>query len=179
MEADFTFKKYGGRKYFFDTLIPTLWPWAVTLTLDFQGQILKMMYLRNGRADWNGTKGMWVDRMLDSHCDFALRPHPWPWPWIFKVNFWNNCNSQGLTLSIWLTCHRARSKNLCALQKFSCAQPIFVQALYKSLPTRRSLTAWRIYASPSLNVETTWNKFQCLAHCLIEVKKFIWLFNPF
>ena len=30
MEADFAFKKYGGRKYFFDTL---------PMTLDFQGQI--------------------------------------------------------------------------------------------------------------------------------------------
>ena len=49
--------------------MPTLWPWAMTLTLDFQGQILKLLYLRNGRADWHGTKEMWVDRMLDSHCD--------------------------------------------------------------------------------------------------------------
>ena len=40
-----------------------------TLALDFQGQILKMLYLRNGRADWHGIKGMWVDRMLHSHCD--------------------------------------------------------------------------------------------------------------
>ena len=52
----------------------------LTLTLDFQGQLLKMLYLRNGRADWLGTKGMWVDGMLDSHCDFELWPHPWPWP---------------------------------------------------------------------------------------------------
>ena len=65
----------------------------MTLTLDFQGQILKMLYLRNGRADWHGTKEMWADRMLDSHCDLWLWPHPWPWPWIFKVNFWNSCIS--------------------------------------------------------------------------------------
>ena len=45
---------------------------SMTLTLDFQGQILKKSYLRNGMADWHGTKGMWVDRMLDSHCDFDL-----------------------------------------------------------------------------------------------------------
>ena len=37
----------------------------LTLTLDFQGQILKMLYLRNGRADWHGVKGMSVDRILD------------------------------------------------------------------------------------------------------------------
>ena len=42
----------------------------MTLTLDFQGQILKKSYLRNGMADWHGQKGMWVDRMLDSRCDF-------------------------------------------------------------------------------------------------------------
>ena len=63
----------------------------LTLTLDFQGQILKMLYLRNGRADWHGTKGMWIDWMLDPCCDFQLWPHPWPWPWIFNVKFWNNC----------------------------------------------------------------------------------------
>ena len=60
----------------------------LTLTLDFQGQILKIMYLRNVRANWHGTKGMWVDRMLDPFCDFQRSPHPWPWPWIFKVKFW-------------------------------------------------------------------------------------------
>ena len=35
---------------------------------------------------------MWVDRMLDSHCDCKLWPHPWPWPWIFKVKYWKCCN---------------------------------------------------------------------------------------
>ena len=63
----------------------------LTLTLDFQGQIFKNLHLRNGRADWHGTKGMWVDRMLDPHCDFELWPHPWPWHLIFKVKFWNSC----------------------------------------------------------------------------------------
>ena len=53
---------------------------SMTLILDFQGQIMKKSYLRNGMADWHGTNGMWVDRMLDSHCDFKLWPHPWPWP---------------------------------------------------------------------------------------------------
>ena len=65
----------------------------MTLTLDFQGQILKMLYLKYGRADWHGTKGMWVDRMLHPLCDFQLWPQPWPWPWIFKVKFWKSCIS--------------------------------------------------------------------------------------
>ena len=64
----------------------------LTLTLDFQGQILKMLYLRNGRADWHGTKGMWIDKMLDPRCDFELWPHSWPWPLIF-VKFWKSHNS--------------------------------------------------------------------------------------
>ena len=63
---------------------------TMTLTLDFQGQILKKSYLRNGMADWHGIKGMWVDRMLHPCCDFQLFPHPWPWPWIFKVKFWKS-----------------------------------------------------------------------------------------
>ena len=62
----------------------------LTLTLDFQGQILKMLYLRNGRADWHGTKGMWVDMMLHPLGDFQRYPHPWPWPWIFKVNYFKS-----------------------------------------------------------------------------------------
>ena len=41
----------------------------------------------NKRVDWHGIKRMWVDRMLDSSCDFKPWPHPWPWPWIFKVKF--------------------------------------------------------------------------------------------
>ena len=72
------------------------WPVVVqhhghlTLTLDFQGQILKMLYLRIGRADWHGTNGMWIDRMLHPLCDCQRSPHPWPWPWIFKVKFWKS-----------------------------------------------------------------------------------------
>ena len=63
----------------------------LTLTLDFHGQILKILRnLRKGRADWHGTKGMWVDRMLHPLCDFQRSPHPWPWPRIFKVKFWKS-----------------------------------------------------------------------------------------
>ena len=65
----------------------------MTLTLDFQGQILKKPYLRNGMADWHEMKGVWVDRMLDPCCDFQCPPHQWPWPWIFKVKFWKCCIS--------------------------------------------------------------------------------------
>ena len=55
----------------------------LTLTLYFEDQIFKMLHLRNGMADWHGTKGMWVDRMLDPYCDIEL----------FKVKFWKSHNS--------------------------------------------------------------------------------------
>ena len=56
--------------------------------------------------DWHGTKGIWVDRMLDPHCDFELWPHPWPWPLVFKVKFWKGCNSgMGSTIDMeWKGC---------------------------------------------------------------------------
>ena len=79
---------------------------TMTLTLDFQGQILKKLYLRNGITDWHGTKGMWVDRMLHPCCDFQCSPHPWPWPWICKVKYWNCCISGmgGSTHLEWKGC---------------------------------------------------------------------------
>ena len=48
-------------------------PPDITLNLNFQGQILKKLYLRNGMADWHGTKGR-VDRMLDSRCESLTSP---------------------------------------------------------------------------------------------------------
>ena len=60
----------------------------MTLTLDFQGPILKMLYLRNRRADWNRMKEIRVDRMLHPLCDLQLWPQRWHWHWIFKVKFW-------------------------------------------------------------------------------------------
>ena len=52
---------------------PTVWhcplTTPMTLTLEFQGQSLKLLYLRKGAADWHGTKRMWVI-------------HSWPWYWL-------------------------------------------------------------------------------------------------
>ena len=44
----------------------------MAMTLKFQRQILKQLYPRNGRADCHGTRGISVNRMLDSHCDIEL-----------------------------------------------------------------------------------------------------------
>ena len=52
---------------------PTMWPRTLTLTLDFHGQILEELYLRNGWTDWHATKGMRVNRMLDPLCNLELR----------------------------------------------------------------------------------------------------------
>ena len=52
---------------------PTVWhcplTTPITLTLEFQGQSLKLLYLRNGAADWHETRRMWV---INS----------WPWCWL-------------------------------------------------------------------------------------------------
>ena len=61
----------------------------MTLTLNFQCQILKWLYPRNGRADWHGMKRIWIDRVVYLLCDLEL----WPWPWIFKVKVWKCCIS--------------------------------------------------------------------------------------
>ena len=66
----------------------------MTLTLDFQGQTLKKLFLRNGRANWHGTKGMWVDRILDSYCDLTHDLTHLTSPMtlnFFKVNYLNSC----------------------------------------------------------------------------------------
>ena len=57
------------------------------LTLDFKGQILKKLYLRNGKVDWHWTKEMSLYRMLDPLCDLEIRA----WPWIFKVKTLKSC----------------------------------------------------------------------------------------
>ena len=69
---------------------PTMWPSGMTLTLDFQGQILKKLYPRNEKTDLHATKGIWVDRKFDPLCHSKLWPHPWPWPRIFRVKLCKN-----------------------------------------------------------------------------------------
>ena len=57
------------------------------LDLGFSRSTLKILYFKNGMADWHGMKGMWVDRILDPLCDFQRSPHHWPWPRNLKVKF--------------------------------------------------------------------------------------------
>ena len=94
-----------------------MWPsgltLAVTLTLNFQGQIWNFLYsvksgpiTTNRKANIsiefqasNVTNGVDLDHNLDFWIlkvkrDLDLRPHTWQWPWIFMVKFWNSCISE-------------------------------------------------------------------------------------
>ena len=70
------------------------WAQSVTLNFDlthdldlgFSRSNFERVYIRNGRVDWHGTKGLWVDRISDPQCNLEL----WPLPRTFKVKFENN-----------------------------------------------------------------------------------------
>ena len=102
------------------------------LTLGFQGQILKMRYLRNGRASWHGTKRMWVDRMLDPHCDLEIWPQPWPWP--------QSCDSGITVRNPLLLCPLVlaqdggtRSRQKCLHRDFSATVLNFTTEMHQSV----------------------------------------------
>ena len=92
---------------------PQMWPsgltLAMTLTLNFQGQIWNFLYLSQKWSDctkrkaniwielqaWNVTNGFDLHHNLDLWIlkvkrDLDLWPHTWRWPWIFMVKFWNS-----------------------------------------------------------------------------------------
>ena len=58
----------------------------MTLTLAFQGELLKKQHFRYGKIYWqiNDRDMSWW--MLDPRCHLELCP----WPWDFKAKFWNN-----------------------------------------------------------------------------------------
>ena len=55
----------------------------MTLTLNFQGQILNWLYLSQKWFDCHETKSWHIDWTLGFKCDHRV----WPWPWIFKVKY--------------------------------------------------------------------------------------------
>ena len=95
-----------------------MWPsgltLALTLTLNFQGQIWNFLYLSQKWSDCHKTKSKHIDWTPGLKCDqygfeldhkfdlwilkvklyLDLWPHTWPWPWIFMVKFWNSCISE-------------------------------------------------------------------------------------
>ena len=70
---------------------PQMWPsgltLAMTLTLNFQGQIWNWLYLCKKWSDCHETKSEHIDWTLGIKCDHQIWPWPWPWPWIFKVKY--------------------------------------------------------------------------------------------
>ena len=60
---------------------------ALTLTLNFQGQILNWLYLSQKWFDCHETKSKHIDWTLGFKWDHRVWPWPWPWPWIFKVKY--------------------------------------------------------------------------------------------
>ena len=68
-----------------------MWPsgltLAMTLTLNFQGQIWNFLYLSQKWSDCHETKSKHIDWTLGLKCDHWVWPWPWPWPWIFKVKY--------------------------------------------------------------------------------------------
>ena len=70
---------------------PQIWPWgltlAMTLTLNFQGQIWNLLYLGQEWSDCHETKSKHIDWIQGLKCDHGIWPWPWPWPWIFKVKY--------------------------------------------------------------------------------------------
>ena len=68
-----------------------MWPpgltLAMTLTLNFQGQIWNFPYLSQKWPDCHETKRKHIDWTLGLKCVHRVWPWPWPWPWIFKVKY--------------------------------------------------------------------------------------------
>ena len=60
---------------------------AMTLTLNFQGQISNWLYLSQKWSDCHETESKHIDWSQDLKCDHQVWPMPWPWPWIFKVKY--------------------------------------------------------------------------------------------
>ena len=68
-----------------------MWPLvltlAMTLTLNFQGQISNLLCLSQKWSDCHETKANISIELQGLKCDHRFWPWPWPWPWIFKVKY--------------------------------------------------------------------------------------------
>ena len=60
---------------------------AMTLTLNFQGQISIWLYLSQKWSDCHEMKSKHIDWTLGFKWDHQVWPWRWPWPWIFKVKY--------------------------------------------------------------------------------------------
>ena len=89
---------------------PQMWPsgltLAMTLTLNFQGQIWNWLYLCQNWSDCHETKCEHIDWTLGLKCNHQI--WPWPWPWIFKVKYEICC----ISTKIWSDCNQTKSKHI-------------------------------------------------------------------
>ena len=90
---------------------PQIWPsdltLAMTLTLNFQGQIWNWLYLCQKWSDCHEMKSEHIDWTLGLKCDHQIWPWPWPWPWIFKVKY-----EIGYISAKWSDCHEMKSEHI-------------------------------------------------------------------
>ena len=98
---------------------PEMWPssltLAMTLTLNFQGQIWNWLYLSQKWSDCHEMKSKHIDWTRGLKCDHRAWPWPWPWLWIFKVKYGICYISQK-----WCHCHETKSKHIDWSQDLKC-----------------------------------------------------------
>ena len=78
---------------------------AMTLTLNFQGQIWNLLYLNQKWSDCLEMKNKHIDWTQGFKCDHQVWPWPWPSPWIVKVKYIYVLTKNGLN------CHETKSKH--------------------------------------------------------------------
>ena len=76
---------------------PQMWPsdltWAMTLTLNFYGQIWNLLYLNQKWSDWHKTKS--------KHIDLNSRPQMWPMGLTLVMTLIFEFSRSYLILTIW------------------------------------------------------------------------------
>ena len=115
-----------------------LWLWTLTspltLTLDFQGKILKLLCLRNGRVDSLGMKGMWVGYDVGCTIRLTLGHGAWQIDWPSNGSMWNSYIFQSFGPSMF-------SEHLVFSISIAVSLPCWVQNYRRILKLRKKL--WR------------------------------------
>ena len=88
-------------------MLPSDLTLAVTLTLNFQGQVWNSLYLGQKWSNCHETKSKHIDWSLSLKYDHRI--WPWPWPWLnIQGQLWNL-----LYLSqTWFDCHKMKSRHI-------------------------------------------------------------------
>ena len=62
---------------------------AMTLTLNFQGQIWNLLYLNQNWSNCLETKSKYINWTSGLKCNQWVWPWPWPWPLNFQGQMWH------------------------------------------------------------------------------------------